>query len=222
MILILIPTQAQTVTEKQFEDYHDDSMELDDDYDSDDLSYTSCLSSQSNSNYSVVFEKDPTTMSPTSDQIPFSYHSFNNDCFLYTNTKSSLGISIPMNRSHPMSSSLQSPISSQSYYQCHHHQVSFVFLQLLHHVLPLQQIQYHNLWKWKDLFVDLLLVILYTCYLKCINIIIDPFSSSSPSTQSSSPSSTSHLYHYFLKTKYQIHVQKIHLFKSKYFFKTVS
>ena len=43
--------------ENNFEDYHDDSMELDDDYDSDDLSYTSCLSSQSNSNYSVVFEK---------------------------------------------------------------------------------------------------------------------------------------------------------------------
>lgn len=100
--------------ENNFEDYQDDSMELDDDYDSDDLSYTSCLSSQSNSNYSVVFEKDPTTMSPTSNEIPFSYHSFNNDCFLYTNTKSSLGISIPMNRSHPMSGSLQSPISSQS------------------------------------------------------------------------------------------------------------
>ena len=43
--------------ENNFEDYQDDSMELDDDYDSDDLSYTSCLSSQSNSNYSVVFEK---------------------------------------------------------------------------------------------------------------------------------------------------------------------
>ena len=102
-----------------FEDYHEDSMELDE-YDSDsddDLSYTSCLSSQSNSNYSVVFEKNSTTTTPSSssNQIPFSYHSFNNDCFLYTSTRSSSSISIPpMNRSQSISSSSHSPVSSQS------------------------------------------------------------------------------------------------------------
>ena len=89
-------------------------MELDDDYDSDDLSYTSCLSSQSNSNYSVVFEKDPTTMSLHLIKYLFLIIHLIMIVFFYTNTKSSLGISIPMNRSHPMSSSLQSPISSQS------------------------------------------------------------------------------------------------------------